>query len=284
MLIKTSRPRFWLYVLGPFLLGLTGGLKDVFTSPFAPLLTLVWGLWFTFPANLIIYGINDLFDEETDKANAKKSGYETRVDPRARPRLKAAIWLSLAIGLILWLASFGLAPTATPWITLGLIGFLFFGHQYSATPIRAKARPFLDSAFNILYVFPAFVGWGLSGVHASFPWLLALAGALWCMAMHAFSAIPDIEADRSAKLSTVATLLGREKTLAFCAVLYGAACLLTIPWLQTFSLIGLAIYGGMMAQAWRLRNDAEAFFRIYKRFPLLNMAVGFGLWLLKVVG
>jgi 4-hydroxybenzoate polyprenyltransferase len=84
------------------------------------------------------------------------------------------------------------------WIGLGFVGLLFFGHQYSATPIRAKARPFWDSAFNVLYVFPVLIGWGLSDTHASFPWLLFVAGTCWCMAMHAFSAVPDIEADQKA--------------------------------------------------------------------------------------
>jgi hypothetical protein len=39
-------------------------------------------------------------------------------------------------------------------VSLSLLGFLFFGIFYSAPPIRAKEIPFLDSFFNILYVFP----------------------------------------------------------------------------------------------------------------------------------
>ena len=33
-------------------------------------------IWVTFPFNLRIYGINDIFDQETDNINARKGSYE----------------------------------------------------------------------------------------------------------------------------------------------------------------------------------------------------------------
>jgi 4-hydroxybenzoate polyprenyltransferase len=30
-------------------------------------------IYFTYPANLLVYGVNDIFDYETDKLNAKKT-------------------------------------------------------------------------------------------------------------------------------------------------------------------------------------------------------------------
>jgi 4-hydroxybenzoate polyprenyltransferase len=38
------------------------------------------------------------------------------------------------------------------------------------------------------------------------------------MGMHTFSAIPDIEPDREAGIRTTATVLGEERTYAYCAV------------------------------------------------------------------
>ena len=73
-LLKTSRPRFWIYLIGPILIAFAAsGLQ------FSPLLILL-GLYATLPANLLIYGVNDIFDRDTDALNAKKSGYERRLD------------------------------------------------------------------------------------------------------------------------------------------------------------------------------------------------------------
>jgi 4-hydroxybenzoate polyprenyltransferase len=38
------------------------------------------------------------------------------------------------------------------------------------------------------------------------------------MAMHAYSAIPDIQADTDAKIQTTATVLGKYGTLIYCAL------------------------------------------------------------------
>jgi 4-hydroxybenzoate polyprenyltransferase len=46
-------------------------------------------------------------------------------------------------------------------LVLGL--FLFFAIGYSLPPLRAKARPFVDSIFNVLYQFSALFGWVVSG-------------------------------------------------------------------------------------------------------------------------
>jgi len=49
------------------------------------------------------------------------------------------------------------------------------------------------------------------------------------MAMHAYSAIPDIQADTEAEIKTVATLYGKTGTLIFCIVCYLLAIILSFP-------------------------------------------------------
>ena len=51
-------------------------------------------LYATFPANLLIYGINDVFDYETDTLNAKKEEYETLLHPREHFRI---FWWSVVL-------------------------------------------------------------------------------------------------------------------------------------------------------------------------------------------
>ena len=65
-LLRVSRPRFWMYLLGPFMIALAA------TSLRPPVEVWLLGLYLTLPANLLIYGVNDLFDVETDRLNPKK--------------------------------------------------------------------------------------------------------------------------------------------------------------------------------------------------------------------
>ncbi|MBK9154073.1 MAG: UbiA family prenyltransferase [Chloracidobacterium sp.] len=143
-LLKVSRPRFWLYVLGPYLVGLAAGAAS--TDDLNRIEVLVFGLYFLLPANLLIYGINDIFDFETDRKNPKKTEYEMLVRPASHRKL--LFWM-IALNLPFAAASIYLAPQAI----FSLAGFFFFSIFYSAPPIRAKQVPFLDSAFNVLYVF-----------------------------------------------------------------------------------------------------------------------------------
>ena len=157
-----------------------------------------------------------------------------------------------------------------------LAGFLFFSIFYSAPPIRAKAIPFFDSAFNVLYVFPgAFAYQMLTG--SFMPLSLFVAAGLWTMAMHAYSAIPDIDADKEAGLSTIATTLGRSGTLIFCLAAYLASATLAFNPLGYFAAALAAVYAAMIALSWFSKKE-DGVFSIYRYFPILNAAVGFALF------
>lgn len=268
-LINVSRPRFWIYVFGPYLVGLAAGASS--KEELLRVESLIFALYFLIPANLLIYGINDIFDFETDRLNPKKSEYEILVRPVSHRILSIAVVL---LNLPFIVLAYFLVPQALP----SLAGFIFFSVFYSASPIRAKAIPILDSIFNVLYVFPgAFAYQMLTG---SFPPLGVFAAAwLWTMAMHAYSAIPDIEADREAKLNTVATLLGKTGTLVFCLILYACSGLLAFPYLGYPAFVFTAVYAGMMA--WSLLSSGKgSIFAIYRYFPIVNAIIGFFLfWL-----
>ena len=266
-LLQVSRPRFWFYVFGPFIVGALVGAPDprAYLSP----LSLLWALFWLLPANLLIYGANDIFDYETDRRNAKKQGYELLVTP-AQHR---ALWRSIALFCLPFAPLLVWAPRACWW---SLAGFLFFSLFYSAPPIRAKARPIVDSVFNVLYIFPGAFGYFLTGGH-NFSSALFGAAWLWAMAMHAYSAVPDISADRAAQVPTVATFLGLRGTLWFCLVLYGLAALMSFPVLGALS-VGL----GMVYMIWMERSlgigTEGGVMRIYRIFPWINAVAGAALW------
>ena len=270
-LIKISRPRFWVYITGPFLIGV------VAASPVQSwLLIILLGAYFTFPANLLIYGINDIFDYETDKHNPKKEAYETLVKPKEQKQL----WRWIAITNVPFLLLLPLLGNNGRW---AVAGFLFFGVFYSMPPIRAKVRPLIDSIFNVLYIFPAIVGYAV--VSKTLPSLyLCLAAAFWCMAMHAYSAVPDIGADRKAKISTIATQLGKTGTLLFCLACYALAASLSISALGQFSIAAGILYGFMIIVTLQAKN-AHSVMKLYSLFPYINMGAGMALffWVLLIV-
>ncbi len=268
-LLRISRPRFWIYLLGPFLIGVAA---NGLNQPLLPIL--IYGLYFTVPANLLIYGVNDIFDYQTDILNEKKQGYETLV----RPNDRRALWTAIAITNLPFLVPFLLTGTFQPYGCITFLGFLFFGIFYSAPPIRAKAIPFLDSIFNVLYFLPGLFGYLLQSSVSSIDVSLLIAASFWCMAMHAYSAVPDIRADRGANLQTIATALGRERTLWFCAILYGAAAILCIHVLGWLAYLLGSIYVGLMACSMYAQSD-EKLFRFYTWFPRLNSLAGFALCL-----
>jgi 4-hydroxybenzoate polyprenyltransferase len=182
-------------------------------------LVVLFGLFFLFRPNILIYGINDIFDYETDKDNAKKTEYETLVPPDER----ATIWRIVLVFNLPFL----LLPTQVNQQSVATIAaFLFFSIFYSAPPIRAKTKPILDSAFNVLYILPGIFGYFLAG-GTQLNGALVIAAWCWAMAMHAYSAVPDITADRQNGLNTVATYLGFYGTLVVCTLLYVAAAMLS---------------------------------------------------------
>lgn len=262
-LLKVSRPRFWFYIFGPYIVGLIAGAshpQQLYSLFFA-----LYGLYFTFPANLLIYGVNDIFDYETDKLNEKKKGYETLVTPGLRSKLWLVIFLSnIAFVDILFHGNF-------PTIIAG-IGFLFFSIFYSAPPIRAKTKPFLDSAFNVLYIMPGVFSYAL--ISGEFPPAqIMIAAALWTAAMHAYSAIPDIDADREAGLKTIATACGPFVTLAICGLLYAGAAILSFEYIGFVSISLGLVYLILMAASVRSVKTGRLF-KLYRAFPLINVLAG----------
>lgn len=279
--ITISRPRFWLYVLGPFLIGSAAAYTpSTLYPPLLIALLVVLFLYFTFPANFFVYGVNDVFDYETDAQNAKKQGYETLVLPHhQRSVLLSVLAVNIPFLLLISALVYFVAPhPSATFLALG--GFLFFSFFYSAPPIRAKTKPFLDAAFNILYLFPAVVSWTiLAPPGAHFSWLAFLGGTLWCIAMHAYSAAPDITADTQAGFSTIATVLGLRSTLLFCGMLFVSSALIAHLFFPFFGLLLGIPYLWLIGASLNAKNESGVR-GIYKMFPAVNTLIGAALFFL----
>lgn len=266
--LKVSRPRFWFYLFGPYIVGLVAGMSTA--ADLAHWRYLAFGLYFLLPANLLVYGINDIFDYETDSVNEKKTDYEALVGPDKR---KSLFLLIVALNLpfiLLAAAQFNVLAFAA------LQTFIFLSIFYSSPPIRAKTKPVLDSVFNVLYIIPGVFAYAMITRQLP-PAELIIAGGLWTAAMHAYSAIPDIDADKRAGLSTIATAFGPYGTLAICFGLYTAATFLSARYLGiTAAGLGAAYMILMLASVRSVQTGR--IFKLYKAFPLINVAAGFVLF------
>lgn len=266
-ILSISRPRFWIYLLGPFLIGIT----PILTSTNINLTQIaIWFIYFSLPANFLVYGINDFSDQDTDQFNPKKQQYEQKFhSSQKRFFLTQALIQAPFIVALFWLSKLQLFL---------LISFLFFSLGYSLKPIRAKAIPLIDTIFNSLYFIPGLFSYSLLSNKFTDP-KVVLAALFWCMAMHAYSAIPDITADQKAKLNTVATMLGAPKTLFFCGLCYLASGIITYYLIGLTSVILTSVYLIMILISYKNLKSNKGIFSIYKKFPLLNTLSGFIIFL-----
>jgi len=265
-ILSISRPRFWVYEFGTFSFGALAAF-----TPFSELLAfpvLFFAFYFLIPANILIYGINDIFDYETDKLNPKKNEYEKLLEPKNQK--KVWYWI-IFTNLPFIIGAFWLPFPAL----ISFFIFIFFASFYSAKPIRAKAIPFLDSLFSAChYIATGVFGYYLLG-GVSFPTIGVTAGILWAIAMHAYSAVPDIKADEDAKLSTIATTLREHGTLWLCITFYGTSAYLGFTKLGLGILLyGLVYIGLMILSLKKVKHGGLNLFNLYKIFPYINILAG----------
>jgi len=260
-LLTLSRPRFWLYTAGPVVVGVAYAAAEV-SELFTPLTVGLFG-YFLLPANVYLYGVNDRFDREIDEGNPKKAAEGS---PEARWRDSPAVTAVVAASGAVGLALFPFTPgVAWPY----LAGFFALATAYSAPPLRFKARPWFDSLSNGLYLLPGAAAYAaVAGTHPPVPALVG--GWLWTMAMHTYSAIPDIEPDRAAGIETTATVLGERRTYVYCGACWTLAAV-------AFGLVDprlgapLAVYPLFLLATVGAGVDVD---RAYWWFPAVNGVVG----------
>lgn len=267
--LKISRPRFWIYVAGPF--WLCGAIFYPLGANILPIILFL--LYFTFPANILIYGINDLYDRATDLLNEKKTEYEQVLDKKDDKKL---VWLILLTNLPFLIYGFFVLPFSA---IVALVFFILLSWQYSAPPLRAKAVPFVDSLVSgLLYIVPAGVSWGIaSGTYP--PFVPMLAAFLWAYSMHLYSAVPDINADKMANIKTGATLFGKNKTLLICGILYAVSAVIAYFYIGYFALFAGFGYLYLIFISIR-KSSPEQVLDIYKKFPVFNTIVGAAIFLI----
>ena len=266
LLFTTSRPISWVNTAYPFAAGylVCGGAVDA--------RLIVGTLFFLIPYNLLMYGINDVFDYESDILNPRKGGVEGAVTAKKYHPL--IVWSSVLLSLPFVALLIAMTP-AVSWIVLAAL--LFFVVAYSAKGLRFKEVPFLDSiTSSIHFVGPLVYALSILGFPAV-AWPAVIAFFLWGMASHAFGAVQDIVPDREAGIGSIATVMGARVTVWFSVLCYSAAAILV----SLYGLFGLIIGISGLFYVWnvlgftgltdKLSGRARAG---WKRFLWLNYSTG----------
>ncbi|MEA9984093.1 MULTISPECIES: prenyltransferase [Subtercola] len=274
--ILSSRPLSWVNTAFPFAAGylLTTRQVDV---------TFVLGtLYFLIPYNLAMYGINDVFDYESDLRNPRKGGVEGAVLGRSLHRV--TLW-SAALTNFPFLIYLVIVGSPLSWLVLAISVFAVIA--YSAPKLRFKERPFIDSLTSSThFVSPAVYGLVLAGaVFTPALWAILAAFFLWGVASHAFGAVQDIVADREGGIASIATVIGGRQTVRFSFVAYllGGVLMLFTAWPGPLGSILALPYALSVLPFFSITDeDAERANAGWKRFLYLNFGTGFLVTLLLI--
>lgn len=266
-----SRPISWPNTSYPFLVGYL----LAFSGPFSTLeiATLVIGtLYFIGPYNLLMYGVNDVYDYESDILNPRKGGVEGMKEERAfHPTILKAVVLTNA-PFLLYLF------TVSDWPARAVLALVVFAAiAYSLKGLRFKEIPILDSITSSLhFVGPLLFALSLTSfAPEALPWVIAF--FLWGMASHAFGAVQDIIPDRQGKLHSIATALGARTTVWVSVILYSVATITAATQGGIYWIIALAgvAYIANCAPYLAITDETSAKTnKAWKRFLWLNYLAG----------
>jgi 4-hydroxybenzoate polyprenyltransferase len=268
-LFWSSRPISWINTAFPFAAGyfLISGSLD--------LKLLIGSLFFLIPYNLLMYGVNDVFDYESDLRNPRKGGIEGALLAPSYHLPVLLVSLHLPVPFVWYLIGAGNQAS-----NLILAAVLFTVLAYSIKFLRFKEIPFLDSITSAAhFVGPLVYGVALAGgnFNNSMLVMILVAFSLWGMASHAFGAVQDVKADREAGISSIATVLGARSTVWLAMIGYLSAGLVALFLGDRFSYAALAVipYLFVVGREWDIDDqNCERANRGWRRFIWLNFFAG----------
>ncbi|WP_218220732.1 prenyltransferase [Nesterenkonia sp. Act20] len=272
-LVLSSRPFSWINTAFPFAAAYLYAAREI------DWVLILGALFFLVPYNVAMYGINDVFDYESDLRNPRKGGIEGAL---LDPSLHAPV---------LWISALSTLPPALvlmlgggPATWAAMVVSLFAVAAYSVKGLRFKERPFLDSLTSSThFVSPAVVGFALAHDRVGYApgatvVLILAAFFLWGMAAHAFGAVQDVVPDREGGIASVATALGARFTVRMAVLLWAAAGVLLLlgQWPTPLAAVLVVPYIAISLPWFNVTDETSAAVNsAWRRFIWLNYACGF---------
>lgn len=283
-LFEVSRPISWINTAFPF------GAAYVLAGGALGLDLWLGCLFFLIPYNLVMYGVNDVFDYASDVHNPRKGGVEGALVNPTRHRF---ILTSAAVSALPFVAYFLVRSVIMGldqgnWWALGVFALSMFAVvAYSVAGLRFKEVPFLDSLTSSTHFSsPAWFGLALVGATPTAEVVLILvAFFLWGCASHAFGAVQDVAPDREGGLASIATVLGARATVRLAVVLYVVAggLVLFTPFPVWLGALLAVPYIANTGRFWRITDATSGAANAgWKLFIPLNYAVGFFVTMLMI--
>lgn len=264
-LLTTSRPLWWISTAVPFFVGY------LVSSPTFSWPLIIGSLYFLIPYNLFMYGVNDIFDYESDIRNPRKKD----VMPKTKHK---SLWAWMLLSNVPFWTYFFL--TGSCGANTFLLIIIFMAFAYSIKYLRFKEIPLVDSLTSSFHYTSPFL-FGIFYAGGENLWLPAfIAFYIWAVANHAFGAIQDITPDREAGIGSIATVFGAKKIIVLCLVIYAVAVILPTAfygWYGVVPSLLLTTYVYYLWQTWPHRNDdTKPIFRDnWNKFVYTNYVVGF---------
>jgi 4-hydroxybenzoate polyprenyltransferase len=203
--LSVSRPLLYPLIPILFLLGYQAGGGVV--ADLRPL-DILFVLALTWPVAMILYGINDVYDYDTDSRNKNRRHIDGAI---VAPLEARQVWRGVSVAMLL-LMSVGVL--AHGWFgALFATSILIASISYSVPPLRIKTRAGLDVIFSgCLYVTVMYSAGYAVAYPDSWPpaeaWLLAL----FAVAFHALGTLRDYTADQVTNNATFAVVYGPRAT------------------------------------------------------------------------
>jgi 4-hydroxybenzoate polyprenyltransferase len=268
--LGSSRPLSWVNTAYPFgaayLLG--GGAVDA--------VFWIGVVYFLVPYNLLMYGVNDVFDYESDLRNPRKGGVEGLV---LTDRWHGLVLATAALVNLPFVVTLVAAGTVRSTLVLAVV--LFAVVAYSAPRLRFKERPLVDSMTSSShFVGPALFGYVLAAGQFDTTAVAVFAAFFcWGVASQAFGAVQDISADVGAGIASVATWLGGAATVRLAIAAYtvsGVVLLAAADWPGGLAgLLAIGYIANIAPYVSIADSDCETANAGWRRFLVLNYVTGF---------
>lgn len=257
--LKVSRPGLWFATLWLYLLPTSQ--MDIMSSP------IFWfGLiYVTFPLNFLVYGWNDIVDQETDAINPRKDTFWFGA------RGSEAQLNSLPIAIIVVQLIFMIPLVYFEGILMFFLfaGLVLVNWLYNLKNNGLRSRPPLELLCQIGYLLVAPFSILVNDA-ANLPILTFFYLFLFALQSHLIGEVMDIEPDRKSGRRTTATIIGMKKTKLLIIGIVASEVFILFYFYKEF------IFGGILAIGllWLLLD----LFVIYKTktYSLMQMKL-FGL-------
>lgn len=210
-LLLISRPLFWPTQIFVYLAGIiTASLSWIH----------ILGLIFvTFPLGLIISGLNDIADRESDQLNKRKGDFEGYL---LKPSEVRTVYIGVAgvsLLFMVWFLAIGLTYSA-----LLIFLIIIATYLYSFKPIRLKGRPIFDSltlgvGLLLVYLFGKSLNLNSFTAGPKIPLAVFLI-IIGSVGLHALTTLWDKEIDQKMGDKTTGVFLGARGTAIFALLIF----------------------------------------------------------------